>query len=586
MSNTLSLLCVHGVGHQERDTSWQQGWRDAIAGAVARWSEDCSIECHFVQYDELFDEAELDAATIAEAMLRLSASGAIHGVADAFKRRGFGEVREQVRWTAGMIAQWAADENLRKQTRQRVLQGVKDHEPDVICAHSLGSLITYDLLARDDSAAKGRVFVSLGSQIGNPFVRSTLGGRIVPTSARHWYHLFNREDDVFTARIRSSAPNFEQVDAFFDISGLADHDATEYLRHENTSSTVWRSVALPREPSAAVARTVKAWSEARIKPKQRALLVGINDYPDPADRLEGCVNDTFQMSSVLQELAFQPEDIRVTLNERATAKELRDRLEWLLEGIRPGDVRLFYYSGHGAQIPGYGERGEADHINECLVTHDFDWTLDRTLIDDDFMELYSQLPYDSHFVAILDCCHSGGMTRNGLPKARGLNPPDDIRHRSLKWDPVREMWIPRTLRLAEAEMLKSPSDRQRYLGESGASKRLGRAVSLWSEERDFSRAKKEYKHHGPYTPILLQACRENQFAYEYRHGVISYGAFTYSLATVFRRIKRQKRYPTFKELLGKVSAQLTELKYDQVPVLVGPSAKLASPIDYLLKRRD
>ena len=72
MSNTLSLLCVHGVGHQERDTSWQQAWRDAIAGAVARWSENCSIECHFVQYDELFDEAELDAATIAEAMLRRS----------------------------------------------------------------------------------------------------------------------------------------------------------------------------------------------------------------------------------------------------------------------------------------------------------------------------------------------------------------------------------------------------------------------------------------------------------------------------------------------------------------------------------
>jgi hypothetical protein len=29
--------------------------------------------------------------------------------------------------------------------------------------------------------------------------------------------------------------------------------------------------------------------------------VGINDYPDPANRLEGCINDTFLVSALLQE---------------------------------------------------------------------------------------------------------------------------------------------------------------------------------------------------------------------------------------------------------------------------------------------
>jgi hypothetical protein len=81
-----------------------------------------------------------------------------------------------------------------------------------------------------------------------------------------------------------------------------------------------------------------------------------------------------------------------------------------------------------------------DHINECLVTHDFDWTPERALIDDWFCELYSQLAYETHCVAILDCCHSDGMTRNGLPKARGLSPADDVRHRLLRWDADREMW--------------------------------------------------------------------------------------------------------------------------------------------------
>lgn len=584
MPKHLPILCVHGVGHQERDSAWQRTWQASIAGAIARWSSGWEVQCHFVRYDDLFDEAKLDATTIAEAILRLSGSGLLHGVSDLFRRRGLSQAREQVRWTAGMVAQWAADEALRKEARERVRADLRRIDPAVVCAHSLGSLIGYDLLARDDAAARGRIFVSLGSQIGNPFVRSILGGRIVATAAKRWYHLYNAEDDVFTAPIGLSAPNFEQVDTPFDIAGIADHDAVHYLTHTNASSSLWRSVALPREPSAALVRSKKAWSASRTKPQQRALLVGINDYPNPADRLEGCVNDVFQMSAVLQELGFDPKDMRVALNERATAQGLRDRLGWLLEGIRPGDVRVFYYSGHGAQIPGYGERGEVDHINECLVPYDFDWSIERALIDDDFMDLYSQLPYDSHFVAILDCCHSGGMTRNGLPKARGLNPPDDIRHRSLKWDAEREMWIARSLKLADAKMLRSAGDRTAYLGESGATKRLGRAVTLWSDESRFRRAKVDYGHLGPYTPILLQACQESQFAYEYRHGVTSFGAFTYCLSAIFRQIKRQQRFPTFKELMDRVSGRLAELKYDQLPALVGPAAKLAAPVSYLLNR--
>ena len=84
-------------------------------------------------------------------------------------------------------------------------------------------------------------------------------------------------------------------------------------------------------------------------------------------------------------------------------------------------------------------------MDECLVPYDFDWTPEHAVTDKQFLNLYSQLPYDSHFVAIFDCCHSGGMTREGGRKARGITPPDDIRHRALRWNAELQMWEDRTL---------------------------------------------------------------------------------------------------------------------------------------------
>ena len=36
---------------------------------------------------------------------------------------------------------------------------------------------------------------------------------------------------------------------------------------------------------------------------------------------------------------------------------------------------------------------------------------------------------------------------------------------------------------------------------------------------------------GPYLPLIIEACGEDEFSYEYRHGATSHGAFTFSLAT-------------------------------------------------------
>ena len=189
------------------------------------------------------------------------------------------------------------------------------------------------------------------------------------------------------------------------------------------------------------------------------------------------------------------------------------------------------------------------------------------------------MPYGAHFLAILDCCHSGGMTRDGGPRVRGLTPPDDIRHRMLKWNTKLQMWETREMDSAS----RAVTERKQHpatFGAQGATQRLGRAGGLWSPDKNFDAARQRYGHRGPFLPVLLEACGENQYAYEYRHGVQSYGAFTYTLSQVFRECRQQKKRPSWQKLIEQTTARLHKLNYDQTPVLVGPAPVTSKPVPW------
>jgi len=484
-------------------------------------------------------------------------------------------------------------------------------QPDVILAHSLGSLIAYDTFKLDETAnpggnlIDGRTLVTFGSQIGNPAVRAAFGGRVEELrKSRFWWHLYNAEDDVFTCPIElPTRDRFRQVDTYFDIPGLADHDGAHYLGHEETARTVWQDLASTpaRGRGAAAAKSAvaalptpqlrAARTAARTEPQLRALLVGIADYPDDASRLEGPVNDVFSMSAALQELGFPADSIRVVLNDRATAEGIRERLKWLLSDAKPRDNLFFFLAGHGAQIPGYGRDAEVDHVDECLVPYDFDWNKGRAITDDEFCALYSQLPYDAQFTAVLDCCHAGGMTRAGGVKTRGLSPPDDIRHRMIRWDRSTQMWLPRDRFVEERAnrsvapaRLKRGGDQEAWTGKSGGVRRLGRATSLWlPTDAAYRKARKANGHKGPYTPMLFEACKEGESAYEYRHGVTSHGAFTFALCSVLRdaaRDPRRNRRPlTFSGLIQETARRIKSVVADpQHPQLQCPAERLNEPL--------
>lgn len=577
----MQILAIHGVGHGDAKTDWQPRWRNAVHGGLGAWRPGLEPAIEFLGYDDLFESAPLGVAEVIEALFRLSASGLFHGLSDRLRSRGgLTSVLDSVRWTAGMVAQWVALEELRALLRDRLAFAIQQVQPDVILAHSLGSLIAYDTLRRDEVAggtlARDLTYVTFGSQIGNPAVRSVFGGRIEPlASCRFWWHLFNEEDDVFTCPVGlPDTGRFRQVDTFFDRPGHADHAGDAYLGHEQTSLTVWQDLAasVPRGRAVPVAARPTDLAQqharmvARAKPaelKRKAVLVGVADYPDPQNRLEGPVNDVFSVSAALQEMGFPVDGIRVVLNERATGEGIRERLRWLLEEARDGDQLFFYFAGHGAQVPGYGRNSEVDRVDECLVPWDFDWSRGDGISDDELAALYGQLPYGCQFTVMLDCCHAGGMARGTALRARGLVPPDDIRHRMLRWDPATGMWLPRVqlarITAQEQRKVARASDRKSWLGENGSVRRMGRGTSLWTPSAgEYRAAKAAVDHRGPYVPVMLEACGEGELAYEYRHGVTAFGAFTYSVCSVLHQVARQHKRPrmNFEQLIAQAAERI------------------------------
>lgn len=579
MADAMRILCVHGVNTAEANPEWQQEWTEIIQRRLHSFQPRLQVDApQFVHYNDIFKKYDFGPIDEMQAFFKLTASGVWHGIGDWFAgRRGLGDVPHALRWTAGMVVQWAENMKLREETRARLAEDFRTYQPHLVLAHSLGSLVLYDTLRRDRRLAADRMLLTFGSQIGNPFVRQELGGRIESLGQKFWWHLFNPNDKVLTHQISLANEPFEQVVVDLD-AGFLGHDAGKYLDNDLTAAHVWEPVAtggIGRDMARSARRGLVL--RKRKEPRHRALLVGINEYPDPGMQLEGCVNDTFLMSGALQDVGVPASGIRVLLDRRATTDAIWERLAWLLDDPQPGDQRVFFYSGHGAQVPNYGPEDEVDHVDECLVPYDFDWSPQHSILDDRFFDMYAQLPYDTLFTAILDCCHSGGMTR-GSVRVRGIDPPADIRHRALQWGGVDAGWVSRSFGGGYPQ-LGTAKEQVAYTGVNNATRRFGRALGLRAlESRKYDRLLEQYGHRGPYMPVLLEACSEHESAYEHRDGATPYGAFTYSLVRALR--SPRKRRPSYRQLMKEAARGIGLMHYDQHPQPVGPAVRLNRSIPW------
>lgn len=157
------------------------------------------------------------------------------------------------------------------------------------------------------------------------------------------------------------------------------------------------------------------------------LLVGINAYPAATARrpLQGCLNDIEAARAWLGSRVAGPLRVKPLLDGEATVRAVRDGIAHHLGQAGPGDTALFWFSGHGTQ---YKAVGAADLMKEGTGRSQALVCTDGLLADTELRALLDGVAAGgAHTTAVMDCCYSGGVTRDDEegPTARFLPPDPD-----------------------------------------------------------------------------------------------------------------------------------------------------------------
>ncbi|MGA5068260.1 caspase family protein [Streptomyces exfoliatus] len=165
-----------------------------------------------------------------------------------------------------------------------------------------------------------------------------------------------------------------------------------------------------------------------------ALHIGLNQV-DPA-RYEGwdgalvaCENDAHDMARLARTAGFES---TVLLTADGTVANVTAALGEAAARLRPGDVLLLSYSGHGGQLPdATGSDDEPDALDETLVLYD------RQFLDDEVRRTFRAFADDVRIVSFFDCCHSGSSIEVPGGEADGVRArylPEPQQHRLYERD--------------------------------------------------------------------------------------------------------------------------------------------------------
>jgi hypothetical protein len=278
-------------------------------------------------------------------------------------------------------------------------------------------------------------------------------------------------------------------------------------------------------------------------PRIRAVLVGVDEYAR-ADipSLRGCVNDVALVRQLLKQYLGVPnEDIRVVVNRRATKQNILRRLFATIERAEPGDVVVFYFSGHGSQIRDRDGDELADGLDELICPYDMDWDRGTYLLDDDLDAIFAATPPEIVLEAFFDCCFWGAGPRELLSEPRPQTLRTDVRYLPPPFDIA-----------ARAEGDERRIDVHKFVG-----------CDCFGERN-----------------ILWAASQEGQSAAEDFIDGRANGIFTYwGCQFIAEHIQTDWRSYTRERLLDDLRAYLHSLGYAQTPELAAPSdLRRAAPL--------
>ncbi|MFJ2957509.1 caspase domain-containing protein [Streptomyces sp. NPDC087270] len=271
-----------------------------------------------------------------------------------------------------------------------------------------------------------------------------------------------------------------------------------------------------------------------------AFMTGVNAYPAHiAKPLTGCVNDITEARRLLTDRTGGAARVRVLLDGAVTVAAVEDGIRTFLGAAGPGDTALFWFSGHGTETVASGADLliEATGRNQALVC------ADGPLLDKRLGALLGEVAgRGAHVVAVLDCCYSGGATRDDA-EAAGM---------TARFAPPPPRW-------GEGEAARSVA-REDMAGDAAQ-----------GVTRDVELSQVPPRH------LLLAASRLDQPSYEKEFDGRRHGVFTHALLGAARTAGPDT---TYRQLLAAADARVQRAGGGQRPVLY-PEAPGVADLPFL-----
>ncbi|KAF4996424.1 hypothetical protein FGRMN_4481 [Fusarium graminum] len=291
--------------------------------------------------------------------------------------------------------------------------------------------------------------------------------------------------------------------------------------HSMTRSSVPQSVYNKKAASSNVAN----------KSQNRALLIGIKDYPKPEKPLPGAVKDVENQARWLIERSIVPESniTKIISNDtndvQPTFQNIWDAFQTLIVEADPGSFIFIHFSGHGSQRETALDTTQAKWKagkDEILLFKD------GYMRDFEFREILDRLSEKDRIVfAVLDCCHSGGIDRDDEPEGQVI------------YREVPESEIVET-KFCEHEIDKNVLDKWNNM-----------ELDWWKNPRTYT---------------LLAACEEGKKARDTPEG----GYLTISLLSVLQS-NFSFRWASYRRLQRILAAEMRSHNRDQTPIILGIS---------------
>jgi len=269
-------------------------------------------------------------------------------------------------------------------------------------------------------------------------------------------------------------------------------------------------------------------------PSAISVHIGLN-HVDPGcyggwdGALTGCINDAHDLAAVAAAEGYRTS---ILVDRQATAAAVLAAIRSAAGKLKPHDVFLLTFSGHGGQLD------DAEDYTDEPRGFDETWACwDRQLLDDEVHAALAGFTRDVRIIVVSDASHCGTVVRNAMAPSPPVRTPDGAR---------RARIVPAAV---------SARDIARRRGTYARARNNARAELRRSMAKQRTLTRRQAGLRKPTCCIaarfvLLAGCHDNQVAYDGPGN----GTFTAALLGVWNGGRFNATYP---ELLSAVRARLT-----------------------------